>query len=324
MRHHFINVRDFVPYRSRFRWWSTAATTRSSNSSSRRLLFRQRPREEITLSKRFVSTIVPTRWHSSSSSSSCLLVSPIIEPPLESSVIEKPATILLFEDPDLYDNTSISWLSAFEEFIPRKYGISFASIRIPPSETSGSTNNNINHQYYAFQEILASLKNELTLINHDAIMVTRGPLSSWFAVSYLESCQLKGLIMIDPVQLDSHNLDPIKKKMEEKDKASTSDDNRLGGWFRLLEEAKERKLSIEPNSVPMMIFCSDPSMKDAANIVSRRHSFPDEDDDDDDDESVPVIQISPSPKEETKEQGGGNDKAEWVITKIDEWSDIIL
>ena len=112
------------------------------------------------------------------------IASAITEPPLDTNVIEKPFTLLLMEDRFIYKDT---WKSAFEKCIPRDYGMSFASLTVPEEST--------------FDDMVEELKSDLFPI-HDAVLISRGPISSWCAQFYLESRPLKGLVMVDPIPFD--------------------------------------------------------------------------------------------------------------------------
>jgi hypothetical protein len=208
--------------------------------------------------RQFLSSWRRNRQKVPVSLSSRSIVSRVAEPPLDSSILEKPATILLFEDPDLY--ASRSWQSSFETQVPNDYGMSFAFVSFPKG--------------HGFDQILQELKADVSAIN-DAVLVTRGPLSSWCAQSYLESFPLQGLAMFDPIQLDQmdDNLeaDEISTWVETMTLGNSNED--VQNWKRLVEEAKDRKLRLEPNAVPMLVFSTTNSdvCKTAATSMAQRH-----------------------------------------------------
>ena len=205
------------------------------------------------------------------------IISSIVEPPLDSQVIEKPFTVLLMEDQQfLFDysndesninnNGITSWRESFQKSISRNYGMSFAYLSYnvdhhhQQEESSSSSS-------FLIDAILEQLKVDLQNIP-DAVLVTKGPISSWFGQLYLESFSLKGLVMVDPVLFDNQEETTNVRKFWD-DETSTN-------FELLLLEATKRKLMVEPNSVPMLILSSEGSSEnnnmEAASLVAKRHS----------------------------------------------------
>lgn len=185
------------------------------------------------------------------------IASAIIEPPLDTNVTEKPFTLLLMEDRFIYKDT---WKTAFENFIPRDYGMLFVSLSVPEESN--------------FDDMVEELKSDLFPI-HDAVLISRGPISSWCAQFYLESRPLKGLVMVDPILFDQQEdlatIDAISVlQMNVKTAAKTPMD--FGDWMKVVAGAQQRKLKLEPNSVPMFIFTSRADLKICSNHVAKRHS----------------------------------------------------
>jgi len=217
-------------------------------------------------------------------------ISRTIEPPLESAIVEKPCTVLLMEDRAIYKE---SWNNSFHTAIPNNYGMSFASVSFSKE--------------LDFDQMLNELKADLSSFS-DAVLIARGPLSSWIAQFYLESLSLKGLVMVDPISFDVPEAETITK-LEEKAR-QTEFSKELEQWNKLLRQAQQRKLLLEPGVVPMIIMYSyeDPACKLSAMRVAKRHSgekdsrFGD----------VPVKQIL---------QG---DNSNHLMTDIDNWIESVL
>jgi hypothetical protein len=216
----------------------------------------------------------------------------MVDPPLDCEVLEKPCTVLLMEDRAIYED---SWIDSFQVAIPRTYGMSFASITF--------------REECEFDEMLEELKSDLNTIN-DAVLVTRGPLSSWCAQFYLESFPLQGLAMVDPVVLDNIVGDEwaITPRLQECGGPDVPS-RELNQWKRIFQGAQLRKLKLEPNAVPMLVVYSlnDQACRRNAMEVAKRHS---------DDEGmfgdVPVKGLFQ------------NKNTNEVISEIDSWIDSIL
>lgn len=199
--------------------------------------------------------------------------SSVSETPLDSTVMEKPYTVILMEDDvsdsffhfdcDITDaeNTISSWDEDFRSRIPRDYGMSFCSISLQLKQSSISK---------ALEALKAS---QLTSIS-DAILVARGPCSSLLAQYYLESFSLKGLVVIDPILLQEQEETEESKLLYSLVSEIYSDD--LDSLERF------HSLKVEPNAVPMMVVrtISDDSKhlsawKSSSLHVAERHGDPD-------------------------------------------------
>ena len=222
--------------------------------------------------------------HNDDNNKPLLLFSSIAETPLDSTVIEKPYTVILMEDEvclprhryngnddtngnnDGNTNFNDTWIETFRSKIPREHGMSFASISLNLNH-GGRTSTSISD---GLQALKAS---QLSSIN-DALLVARGPMASLCAQYYLESFSLQGLIMIDPILVDD-------------DVDDNNDDNDNEAISSLISriydgEEKERfrstRLLVEPNAVPMMIVLTVPNddvWNRASRFVAARHGAPD-------------------------------------------------
>jgi hypothetical protein len=173
------------------------------------------------------------------------------------------------------------------------------------------TNGSIKHPAECeFDEMLEELKSDLNPIN-DAILVTRGPLSSWCAQFYLESYPLQGLVMVDPVLLDKVDGDDwaVTTRIQEYGGPDVVPSREFNQWKRIFQGAQSRKLKLEPNAVPMLVMYSpnDQACRLNAMEVAKRHS---------DDEGrfgdVPVKGLIQ------------NKNTNEAINEIDSWIDSIL
>jgi len=218
------------------------------------------------------------------------------------------------EDPAIYRE---SWIESFRSSIPVDYGMSFASITFP--------------QESSFNETLQELKDDLLLLN-DAVLVARGPLSSWRAQFYLESFSLKGLIMVDPALLEKgvfggHEAEAIAKLQEHSgdgdgdgDGNGDGDGDGRGGtssgdleracWNDLFRGAQERRLLLEPDVVPMLVLHTHDNAACERSVVrvAERHSG-------DEGSRFGDVTVRPVP------QGDNNER---LMTEIDEWIESIL
>ena len=107
------------------------------------------------------------------------------EPPLESSVPERPCSVALVQDRGFYGEISSQlWEDQLLQLVPNAFGMSFASLEIAAQE-----------------ELQQDLSNTVTM-NPLVVLIARGPLVSWWAQLYLESYPLAGMILVDPLPLD--------------------------------------------------------------------------------------------------------------------------
>uniref|UniRef100_A0A7S3V5W9 Uncharacterized protein n=1 Tax=Chaetoceros debilis TaxID=122233 RepID=A0A7S3V5W9_9STRA len=207
-----------------------------------------------------------------------IIMSPTFETPLDSTVMEKPYTLILMEDPTPVEknditsdstssSTSRSWEHDFQSKVPNDCGMSFASLAYDSKNVHGS-------KLTLAQQLQALKASPLSSI-HDAILVTRGPLSSLMAQYYLESLSLQGLVMIDPILIDD----------DENITASEGNDNDSVANFvtsTLMQSQEDMsmhmfqssRLLVEANSVPMMVMTSknDARWNEASKFVANRHS----------------------------------------------------
>lgn len=183
------------------------------------------------------------------------LLSSTIEPPLDLSVVERPCTVVLAEDP-IY---SASWQSIFQQQLPSQ-GLSFRT---------WSLDNNVSDMDGA----LSLMKTELSTMS-DAILVARGPWTCWLAQFYLESLALQGLVMVDPLPLDDRNginqFELVYRKQGLQDSME----------YRLYQEFSEHwdhwTLRLEPGVIPMLVVetMKRPTFHRLALATANRHSDP--------------------------------------------------
>lgn len=215
------------------------------------------------------------RFSSKNAAAPLLSFSSISETPLDSIVMEKPYTVILMEDDvsasffsmDPSETIMPSWSKTFQSEIPRKYGMSFASISLQLKTAEKSTT--------SMSDALEALKASQLPMVADAILVARGPCSSLLAQYYLESFSLKGLVMIDPILLQQDN--------ESENLLSLIVSSIYSDDSESLERFRSRRLLVEPNAVPMMVVRTIsekdghhyPSWKSASLHVAERHGDPD-------------------------------------------------
>lgn len=185
------------------------------------------------------------------------IISSIYDPPLDTKVKEKPFTLLLLEDEFIYND---SWRDSFEKYIPRDYGMAFGSLSFADKST--------------FHDMVEGTKLDLFNIP-DALLISRGPISSWCAQFYLESQPLKGLIMVDPILFDLEE-DPITSDAIRKLQTNVLVGAKLlehnTRLTNLVKESQQRSLKLEPSSVPMFVISSCSELRSASKNVKNRHS----------------------------------------------------
>jgi hypothetical protein len=238
-----------------------------------------------------------------------LSFSSISETPLDSTVMEKPYTLILMEDDvsalfsthgngnscnaDYGDTTfgssehqsnngttittsAESWIELFRSKIPRDYGMSFASVSLQMQRDKN--NNNVdggnNRRLASISDGLQSLKASQLPGFSDAILVARGPVSSLIAQYYLESFSLKGLVMIDPILLDDSDDENSDLSLLVSSIYRDSDDDDSDS----IERFRSNRLLVEPNAVPMMVIRTvrddHPVLESSARFVAQRHGAP--------------------------------------------------
>jgi hypothetical protein len=172
---------------------------------------------------------------------------------MASTVPEKPYTVVLLEDQGLYET---SWQSSLRESLPTKYGI-----------------------HYCHQSLtaLSSLDAALDEMSDDfatmpsVVLLARGPLASWMAQYYLESLPLAGLIMVDPISLESSS--PVLLR-ELKSRYSVDEATQeLGLLDRIQSGAETRPLKLDAGVVPMLVLTSSSNeLQESARMTAERHS----------------------------------------------------
>ncbi len=183
-------------------------------------------------------------------------ISSLVEPPLDGDVLEKPCTLVLLEDSCLYHTR---WHDTFQANIPARYGMSYISLTL--TESNGLDN------------MIDEMKQDLPSV-HDAILVTRGPMSSWVALFYLESFPLKGLVMIDPVVFDTIPKDDTTRWNDVSLQDKSKESNHSTFYDAFIQQACSKKLKLEPNSVPMFVIQSidNPRNTEHARQMAERQS----------------------------------------------------
>jgi hypothetical protein len=126
------------------------------------------------------------------------LLTPAVEPSLDDNVVERPCTLVLAQDIGVVHGVrSISdgsWHDDFTATIPRSHGISYRQWTLSERRTLESS----------FDGALTELKEDLGTLQN-AVLVARGPWTSWMAQFYLESLPLAGLVMVDPLPFDDED-----------------------------------------------------------------------------------------------------------------------
>lgn len=194
--------------------------------------------------------------HNENSTGPLISFSSVTETPLDSTVMEKPYTVVLMEDdisPSFFyggkeylqgENDAIelsSWAEIFRSRSRRDYGMSFASISLQMKFDSTTA------RTATISDALEALKASSLPHMADALLVARGPLSALCAQYYLESFPLKGLIMIDPILFEgSDSSDETALFSFVANQVYPNDTDSLD---RFLSE----RLLVEPNAVPMMV-----------------------------------------------------------------------
>lgn len=188
-------------------------------------------------------------------------MSGLVEPALDSSIPERPCTVVLAEDP-IYPK---SWRQTFETNLPEQYGISFNYFQLSNGEE---------HSIQTMDEALTIMSRDLnhSTSSHETVLIARGPWISWMAQFYLESLPLAGLLLMDPIPLDDVNgINQFKLLYEKKQLEGSLE-------FSLFREFTEHwdhySLRVEPGSVPMSVaysFASRAAFKRTAENTARRH-----------------------------------------------------
>jgi hypothetical protein len=182
------------------------------------------------------------------------LLTSVLEPPLNSSVPERPCTVILAQDEYFYK--SASWDGHFSQKLTQDYGLSYAQWQLSTAHTD-------------FDSALQEMSRDLSSIPSQ-VLVARGPWVSWMAQFYLESLSLAGLVLVDPLPLDNteavRQLEALFQNLETPPPAS----------YALFEEFVNHwdhwSLQLEPGAVPMMVVSTKPELESAALRTVQRHS----------------------------------------------------
>jgi hypothetical protein len=194
-------------------------------------------------------------------------LSAIHEPPLDSTVLEKPCTLLLLEDTWRYHT---SWRTFLESNVPTHYGMAYATVSLERGYTHTKDGDIEGDDHGVWKERVEELKEDLSKVHHDAVLIARGPIASWTALLYLESLPLNGLVMVDPIQFDDPRNEVMQFSMVQN---AFAGDNIAS---TLLQQVRPTTLKLEPNSVPMLILHSinDMDGRRQCDIVASRHGDP--------------------------------------------------
>ena len=302
-------------------WYDYSTITMLKTATQQELLRRRQQQhiqqqryQRIWMSSRSTTSRSTKTFSSTSSTASLVSMSPIYETPLNSTVIEKPYTLILLETVDIPSSSSSSWFEYLRSTVPTEYGMSFASITLPlfrkqPQKqhekadysTDTTTDNDdddddddavttIRSPVVPISELVQAMKNPVvSTLAHvsDTILVARGPISALCAQYYLESCSVKGLIMIDPVLIDeqhlSSDIDPDPNDnvndalisslssylIDNNNNNNNAIRNSIGDLYRddcdSLQRFLSTRLQVEPNAVPMLIIRTTTTTKHANN-----------------------------------------------------------
>lgn len=320
-------------------WYDYSTITMLKTATQQELLRRRQQQhiqqqryQRIWMSSRSTTSRSTKTFSSTSSTASLVSMSPIYETPLNSTVIEKPYTLILLETVDIPSSSSSSWFEYLRSTVPTEYGMSFASITLPlfreqPQKqhekadysTDTTTDNDdddddddavttIRSPVVPISELVQAMKNPVvSTLAHvsDTILVARGPISALCAQYYLESCSVKGLIMIDPVLIDEQHLssdidpdpnyndndalisslssyliDNTNNNNKNKNKNNNKNNNAIrnksmisiGDLYRddcdSLQRFLSTRLQVEPNAVPMLIIRTTTTTKHANNTTA--------------------------------------------------------
>ena len=201
------------------------------------------------------------------------LLSAVSEVPVHSRQPERPITCMLGEDRGVYEN---SWQQTFANKFPNEYGIPSCYASVDESLVS-------------FDGALQEMKQDASHFV-DTVFVARGPWTSWLAQFYLESLPLKGLVLVDPIQLDDtsgiHQFQSFYKHLG----LETSQQ------YQMFQEYAEHwghwTLKLEPGSVPMMALhtTNQPELKKCVVETAQRHSVFNNDSEVDAD-LIPILEL---------------------------------
>lgn len=220
----------------------------------------------VALPKKYhLPVINPSRLQDVRRSSVRFLLTDATELPLDSSIPERPCTLILSEHAALYG--SKSWNPAFQERFPKDHGMPYRQWSLPHPTTSHSGDD----PAVSIDAALHQMKSELTGMS-DAIFIARGPWISWMAQFFLESLPLAGLVMVDPMPLDeSRGIQQFQLAYQ------NSLDLQRSTEYELFQEFVNHwdhwSLKLEPGSVPMMVIqtIQQPAVVELAEQTAKRH-----------------------------------------------------
>jgi hypothetical protein len=181
------------------------------------------------------------------------IVTESIEPPMVSSVLEKPYTLVLLEDQGLYET---SWQATLRESLPAKYGLHYCHQSLTALSSLDAALDEMSDDFATMPSI---------------VLLARGPLASWMAQYYLESLPLAGLIMVDPISLESSSLALLEELRTRY--AVDEATQELGLLDRIQSGAETRPLKLEAGVVPMLVLTSTNNLLlESARMTAERHS----------------------------------------------------
>lgn len=195
------------------------------------------------------------------------------EPPLHSTIPERPCTVALVQDTGLYTAQSTrQWQDELRQIFPNQQGITFANFEwkwenVNDDESGGGSGR------CAVEQGMEHLYLDMAqLMSPHVVLVARGPLVGWISQLYLESFSLAGLVLVDPLPLDDKNLDvaALSQAIGEYTGNVPGDyEHNIGSIVR----ENKRSLLLEPGAVPTIILQSIPVplFIDGARKTSDRH-----------------------------------------------------
>lgn len=180
-----------------------------------------------------------------------------IEPPLSKTTEGRP-TIVLLEDAYLYDGwrgSAGSWRATFSHVLPHDRGLHICNLM-------SINEHSLEEGLDALDTFLPSMQN--------VVLVSRGALVSLMAQYYLSSHSLAGLIMVNPVLMDSTSV--LWKLYGDIPSGSTEHDF----VERILTGKETQSLKLEPGTAPTLVIQSvqDRDFQKAANDVALLHNDP--------------------------------------------------
>jgi hypothetical protein len=189
------------------------------------------------------------------------------EPPEDTPNL-RPTRAVLIQDRDLYYASSqVAWDVEMGNLLTKKYGMSYGCVEMVDMYAAPSSEIGRWEQawWHETQKDLAGFHDPAS---KQILLIARGPLVSWLSQLYLMKLvpKLSGLIMIDPLPLDSDDADHINKALDFLEDHIPLDNSRREVEFTraLYEDRKNQaKFSLEESD-----------SKDLPKLVL--HSFPDE------------------------------------------------